>query len=121
MAIYYQLNAKDQLLFCKTSGYDENLEDTLAYGAAVMQACLDAGCTHVLCDERGLEYRLDTIDTYELAKYYAEHVPLVVKAAIVCNPAHIEDAEFWENVAINRGLSVRVFKNIEDAEAWLAG
>ncbi|MFM8332326.1 MAG: hypothetical protein ACKN9T_11615, partial [Candidatus Methylumidiphilus sp.] len=75
---------------------------------------------HVLCDERKLDYRLGTFDIYEAAKFLAEQVPRAAKAAIVCNAKYIEDARFWENVAVNRGLSVRVFCDIDAAERWLA-
>ncbi|MCX6358565.1 MAG: hypothetical protein NT029_02060 [Armatimonadetes bacterium] len=40
--------------------------------------------------------------------------------AIVCDPRYADDAHFWETVAVNRGLTVRMFPLEEAARAWLA-
>ena len=58
-------------------------------------------------------------DTFESARYIAESVPHVVKVAIACNPQSYPDGQFWETVAVNRGLSVRFFKDLAQAAAWL--
>ena len=39
--------------------------------------------------------------------------------AIVGDPRFIDDAEFRETVAVNRGLQVRVFSEKGKALAWL--
>jgi hypothetical protein len=41
-------------------------------------------------------------------------------AFVDINPAHdLGEMKFAENVAVNRGISVRVFPTIQEAEAWL--
>lgn len=119
MSIRYTIRADGDLLRVVASGRDHDLDEVMAYGAAVLDAVISAGCHRVLCDERAMEYAIGTVDTYELAKYTAEHARGVAKVAIVCRRGQEEDAEFWEDVAVNRGLQVKVFQRIEDAERWL--
>ena len=120
MAIEFHCTIENTLLLVKTSGYDESLEEVQQYGLALIQACQEHGVTRVLCDESELEYRLGTLDIFESAAFMSQAAPEVARAAIVCNPRHAADAQFWETVAVNRGLQVRFFPDIEKARAWLA-
>jgi hypothetical protein len=119
MSIHFTMTTEGDLLIVKASGFDENLEDVLNYGMAVIEACKEGNLSHVLCDEIDLEYRLGTLDTFKSAETLASQVPNLGKAAIVPNEKFIADANFWETVAVNRGLTVRVFKKIDSARQWL--
>lgn len=119
MAIQYSLKADGNLLIVKASGFDESLEEVEQYGLAIVEACKEGRYSRVLCDETDLEYRLGTFDTFQSAEFMASQAPKIGKAAIVCNEKFYPDARFWETVAVNRGLRVRVFKNIEAARQWL--
>lgn len=118
--IHYNFTQENDLLIVETSGYDESLEETLLYGQAVIEECNKRGVTRLFCIETQLEYRLGTFDTFELAKVASEHAKNMGRAAIVCDERNITDAKFWETVAVNRGLTVRVFKDVESARAWLS-
>lgn len=120
MAITFQSRTEDGLLVVTAAGRDDNLQEVIDYGRAVMDLAAQAGQTHVLCDERNLVYTLDTVDTFHLAKNIAEHAPSVTRLAIVCRPQDFEDGKFWETVAVNRGLHARVFTDVLKARAWLA-
>jgi hypothetical protein len=119
MAIDYSFHVDDDLLRVKASGRDESLEEVMAYGMAIIEAAKESGCTRVLCDELELDYALGTFDTFEAAKFIADQVPGVAKVAIVCKPEYADDADFWETVATNRGMLVRMFHDLEEAEAWI--
>jgi hypothetical protein len=119
MAIKHSIRIEDGILSVQASGKDDNLGQVKAYGTAVMEAAIAADCDRILCDERDLVYSLGTLDTIESAKYISEIVPRIAKVAIVCNPKQVEDGEFWETVAVNRGLEVRVFIDPGDARVWL--
>ncbi len=41
--------------------------------------------------------------------------PRVARVAIVCDPRHVADAPFWETMAANGGLTVRVFRDMAAA------
>lgn len=119
MAIEYAIDSQGETLLVETWGRDESIEEVMEYGQAVIQAGIEKGCTKVLCDERNLEYALETIDTYEYAKFVAEMAPKVGKVAIVFNPQCSEEAKFWETVAVNRGVQVAMFRDMEQARRWL--
>jgi hypothetical protein len=119
MAIEYVLKAEGDLLTVKTSGFDENLKEVEEYGLAILEACTAGHYSRVLCDETELEYRLSTFDTFQSAEFLASQAPRIGKAAIVCNARFIGEARFWETVAVNRGLTVRVFKDVQSARNWL--
>ena len=121
MAIHYDLTAQGDTLQVRAWGFDESLEDVQSYGLAIIEACREHGVTRVMCDERELEYRLNTFEHYEAAEFIAQQVPALAKAAIVCNPHYLPAADLYEDVAVNRGLMLRVFTDIERARAWLGG
>ena len=120
MTITYNIRIDDGTVYVKASGVDESLSEVEAYGMAVVDAAVESQSTRVLCDERELAYALGTVDTYDYAAYIAARVPLLVKVAIVSNPEYADDAAFWEDVVVNRGMTVRVFHNRDKAEQWLA-
>lgn len=121
MAIDYILTSEDDLLIVNASGFDENLEEVLQYGMAIVNACMAGNYSRVLCNELNLEYRLSTLDTYKSAEFLARQAPKLGKVAIVFNEKFMNDARFWETVAVNRGLMVCTFKDIDSARKWLEG
>ena len=119
MSIQYTTRVDGDILFVCASGFDESLADVEGYGMGILSASLKRGASRVLCDETALEYRLGTLDTYQAGEFLATHVPAVAKVAIVCNPMFLHDAKFFEDVVVNRGLTLRVFTNTETARRWL--
>ena len=121
MSIAYQISVQGNHLLVTASGVDDSFEEVQRYGAAVLEAALANNCLRVICDERDLIYKTDTLDLYALAKSLAECVPTMARVALVCKADQFKDAAFWQVVATNRGLTVRAFKDMEAAHAWIAG
>jgi hypothetical protein len=119
MAITYTTEVDGETLFVKTSGFDESLAEVEEYAMGIIMACKESGIIHVLCDETELEYRLGTFDTYQAGEFLSTHVPAIVKVAIVCNPAFLSDASFFEDIVVNRCLRFRVFTDTQSARQWL--
>lgn len=119
MSIQYTTNTEGDTLFVRTSGFDENLEEIEAYAEAIIGECLKSGANRVLCDETALEYRLNTVDTLFAGKHLASRAPRNLTIAIACNPKFQDDARFFENVVVNRGMILRMFLDIESARSWL--
>jgi len=118
--IQYTFEKRGDMLVVETNGFDESLEEVIAYNDAVKAEAAKLECDKILADERGLEYRLSVIDTYELGDYLSRTAAMFAKIAIVTNEGNREAAQFWENVASNRGIVVRVFYAFEEAEEWLS-
>lgn len=73
----------------------------------------------ILCEETELEYNLSTLDTFDSVKFISDNTTSIVRVALVCNSNNFPDAQFWESVTFNRGLTVKVFIETEQAEKWL--
>lgn len=121
MAIQFEVEPLDDYLLVRAHGFDEDLEDVMRYGMGVIQAAIEHDATAVLADERDLEYRLDQTDTFESAKFIAEVAPKVGRFAFVPPEGFEADADFWELIAVNRGLWVRAFRDYDEAVAWVTG
>ena len=119
MAIYITTEVDGIFLRVKAEGEDESLSDVMGYAGAVAEAASAGGCTRILCDERALVYRLGIGSTYEAAKQTAEQIPKDWQVAIVPRAEFRQEADFWQTVASNRGMHVRVFQSVEEAETWL--
>jgi hypothetical protein len=119
MSIQYTTRVDGETLFVYASGFDESIDDVQGYGMGIISASQESGVTCVFCDETALEYRLGTIDTFQAGEFISHNVPAVAKVAIVCNPRFISDASFFEDVVVNRGLTLRVFTDSEVAMHWL--
>lgn len=119
MSITYESEINGPMLLVTASGRDENVQQVIEYGLSIIHLAVESGATHILCDERNLEYALGTTDTYDAAKQIAMNVPRVARVAIVCRPEFLSDGKFWETVAVNRGLQVRIDTDFERARHWL--
>lgn len=119
MAINYRFELDNKTLNVFANGKDENLEEVMAYGQAILEYAISHDCNKILCDERNLEYALSTVDTYELAKAASEAARAVGKIAVVCNKKYLDNGEFFETVAVNRGLIVFVTADYEKAIEWI--
>lgn len=119
MAITYNISQNDNYLLITASGKDDCLQDVINYGSAIIQHAIEHRITQILCDERQLQYALGFFDIFESARFLAENVPTLAKAAVVIGNNNMEDATFWETVAVNRGLHVKIFQEFETAEEWL--
>jgi hypothetical protein len=121
MAIKYEITVNGELLSAKAWGSHDDVEDVTEYGAALVAAGVEAECTKALLDERLLDHDLGEGDVYFLAERYSSSVPKLVRAAILFDQSHAGNIRFWETCAMNRGLSVRVFKSRASALSWLNG
>ena len=83
------------------------------------KAVMSSGQIRVLVDEAGVAYRLGTVGDYHSGCFVSQLAPRPLKIAVLCRPEGWSNAKFWETVAVNRGVSVRVFREQNSAEAWV--
>jgi len=75
---------------------------------------------NVLVDNRQAESLLSIGDLYELGKALAGHRALVrSRVALLVPPQELRQALFFEDVAANRGVNIKVFADFEQAITWL--
>lgn len=120
MSIKFEISNGEDYLKVIAKGKDDDQSDVKNYTDAVVRAILDFKCKKVLCDERELQYNISVSDTFQLAEYVSRYSDQIVKIAIVCNIKFFDDAKFYETVTTNRGMQIKIFTNIEEAESWLS-
>jgi hypothetical protein len=119
----YTLNVEQRgsYLYITVTG-DNSYETVHSYLSEVRSKCLEYDCPDVLIVENLAGPSLDTTSIYDLVVRNSKQALQVVGrlAVVDINPAHrLEDMEFAENVAVNRGLTVKAFATIQSAEEWL--
>jgi hypothetical protein len=119
MPIEYEIEARDNVLWVRAWGVDDDLEASKQYGMAIAEALVAHRCVGVLCDESALVYELQTFELFELATFLTKVAPKMARAAVVVAPAYQSDAQFCENVSVNRGLFIKMFTDLEEATNWL--
>ena len=94
--------------------------NVIRYLADVQRECMNRACMRVLVEERLDGPRLGTMDVFEIAAEGRNRVagPLPLIAYVDVNAVGAMMA-FAEDVAVNRGINVRVFDTVADAEKWL--
>lgn len=97
-------------------------ENVRGYLEEVRAECVAHDCFRVLIEERLEGPRLDAMDVFEIAADGSSRIPGMFRAiAYVDVNASGDMMKFAETVAVNRGVPVRLFANVADAEEWLLG
>lgn len=97
-------------------------ETLLAAAKQATAFCAERRISRVLIDLRKMSGGLDTLETYEVAGRDLPRqraVRRVLRAAILDRHENIERIRFFETVAVNRGLNVKVFADEDHAREWL--
>ena len=115
----YKIKEENRFLRIISTGSCEDLAQLKEYVLAVHNATISSGQTKILVEETRLEYKISTLDTFDSGRFVSQLSPKPHKIAVVCNPDGWSDAKFWETVAVNRGVSVQVFRDLDSAEAWI--
>jgi len=99
-----------------------SLETVRSYLMEVHAACLRRKARAVLIEEHLKGPGLGVLDIFSVVSARLEEDPpkLNYIAYVDTHPAHQPALmQFMENVAVNRGVNVRVFPNVRKAQAWL--
>lgn len=86
----------------------------------IMKKCKKKGINKVLMNGLKVTGNISTFDRFNIAKIYA-HSLLGgnIKFSMVANTDIINPNSFFETVATNRGINVKVFIDLEKAKKWL--
>lgn len=97
-------------------------EALLAAAARTTAFCIERQIPRVLIDLKGMSGSLDTLETFDVAGHELprqEAVRRVLRSVILDHPENVERLRFFETVAVNRGLNVRVLADEDQAIEWL--
>jgi hypothetical protein len=95
-------------------------ENVTHYMQDVMQECAARRCFRVLIEEHLDGPRLGTMEVFTMVTAGAKRYHGMLEAlAFVDMNAEGGVMRFAEDVAVNRGIPVRVFRTVDGAEKWL--
>jgi hypothetical protein len=119
MSYKLALDPKPAYLHAVATG-ENSRENVTRYLEELCRVCVAGGYSRLLIEERLTGPRLGTIDVFEIAAGERARAFGVLQAiAYVDLNAEGNRMEFAETVAVNRGVPVRVFSCVADAEKWL--
>ena len=82
-------------------------------------ACEQYGRSRVLLDCRRMSGSMPVIDRYQVAEYGTSKRDVFRRFALLNREDVVLPDNFVENVAVNRGMVMRVFTDFDQAEHWL--
>jgi hypothetical protein len=110
---------EDGVLHVRLSGKFPN--ELLRKGTNLFQPLADAcpthNCNKVLIDARDLQVDLDTFGLLRAGEDVASMTRMGIHIAILAREDMLDP--FFEDVAVNRGASVKVFTELDTARSWL--
>ena len=122
MAYEMHVIHEDSYLHVMVTG-DNTPEDVAAYLTEIRKVCVERQVSRVLIEENLTGPSFEAVDIYDVVVTAASQgaAPAVRYIAFVdTNPEHnFAEMEFAETVAVNRGINVRVFRDIPAATTWI--
>ena len=106
-------------LYAYAQGEEDNYEISAAFWTDIATYCKENCFSKVLVEE---DFETDTsvLEKHELMSRGHEAGFTGIKIAFIDrHPEQMKGNLFAETVACNRGLFVKVFSNVEEAENWL--
>lgn len=121
MSYALTVSKKHNYLHAKVQGQNSE-ENVKRYLEEVVQECKDAKCRRLLIEEQLEGPRLGAFSVFEIASEGSfKTIGLFSAIAYVDTRAEGESMLFTETAAVNRGLPIRVFQTVTEAEEWLMG
>jgi hypothetical protein len=100
---------------------ENTTENIISYINEIYDKCKEKNITKILIEERLEGPRLNVINIFQIIIQIAPKVIGQFIAIAYVDMNRKEPIKFLENVAINRGLPVRIFSDVQTAVDWLAG
>jgi hypothetical protein len=117
----YKLTIADKPAYLHAIVTGENTkENTARYIDELIRECLHRGYSRVLIEERLVGPPIRAAEVIEIAEQESGLARGCFTAiAFVDLNLESRSLEFIENVAVNRGLPMKVFSSVPEAEEWL--
>jgi hypothetical protein len=112
---------EDGYLHATVTG-DNTPADVAAYLGRIREICAKYGFSRVLIEENLVGPPFDAVEIYDVVSAASVGVvPAIQRVAFVdTNPEHdFANMQFAETVAVNRGVNVRVFRDVPSAVEWI--
>jgi hypothetical protein len=122
MPYSFAVTRKSNYLHITVRG-ENTRQNVSRYLQEIVQACIQYGCSRVLVEEDLAGPSLAISDVFFIASEGSRNASPTVNciAYVDVNPEHDPfTLEFAENVAVNRGVNMKRFATVGDAEDWIS-
>jgi hypothetical protein len=86
---------------------------------AMVEACSQLQFSKALLDCRKMTGEIQILESFMVAQYGGKMRGFLSKTALVGREDQMLPDNFVENVAVNRGVNLKIFTDIEEAIDWL--
>ena len=86
---------------------------------AMVEACSQLQLSKALLDCRKMTGEIQLLESFMVAKYGGKMRGSLSKTALVGREDQMLPDNFVENVAVNRGVNLKIFTDVEEAINWL--
>lgn len=115
-----EFERRSNYLLVRVTGHN-SAETVGQYLQDLKDECQKQQCFRVLIDEQLAGERLDVGEVFAIASDGAMDSMGLFQAIAYVEPKMGEMGGFAENIAVNRGMPVRMFATVEEADQWLTG
>jgi len=116
----YQISVEQRPSYLYVTVTGTNSKETvMAYLQDIVAECEQRDCFRILVDERLEGPRLEMMDVFSVADQGSAKARGQFDAIAFVDEKMGDMSEFAESVAVNRGLPMRIFSNVGDAERWI--
>ena len=101
---------------------DSTAEDVAGYLSEGLKKCIELRCPNVLIEENLKGPSLSIFEVYEIVTKICWQAASVARhvAYVDTNPESKKEVnQFAETTAVNRGVNVKLFETVAEAENWL--
>ena len=117
----YTLNIEVNPTYMHATITGTNSRDVVSqYLYELLQECVKRNCFRVLIEENLQGPRLDAMEVFAVVSEGSMKALGKFEALAYVDEKMGEMAEFAETIAINRGMPISVFDNVDDAKDWLS-
>lgn len=116
MSIQVQMEQMSDYLVARFTG---KTKEAVRQFESIAELCKRSNKNKLLLDFTDTHSQFSLTHRYLLADACEGFVHYKIQVAVVCKPEQLDSKKFGEMAARNRGVNVRIFTNVEDAEEWL--
>ena len=118
MPQHIQIEPKDEYLHVEASGAFDSA-NAKEFIRQILEACHQHDLWKIFVDIRKMEGPIPIMDRFELASFFAAEHAASVRLVVLESREQVPDDKFFETVAGNRGASVKVVSDLEEAWEYL--
>ena len=86
---------------------------------AMVEVCSRSQISKALLDCRNMTGEIQVLESFMVARYGVQMIGSISKFALVGREDQMFPDNFVENVAVNRGINLKLFTDVEKAIGWL--